>query len=77
MKAQAVAELAADKDRVGYTGLKKGFLSEHRNKSKGLKIKLQSPSVIRLILFLVLIAASLYAFYLYDSELFKAFWKIK
>jgi hypothetical protein len=78
MKAKAKAELAAEKNRAeatGYTGnLQRGFLAENRANSKLYRRKLEQRSALR---FLIILIVLLGIFYLWQPELFLAFWRIK
>jgi hypothetical protein len=75
MKARARAELEAEKNEAGNAGgLQMGFLTENRNNSKLYRRKLEQRSALR---FLLILIALLGIFYLWQPELFLAFWKFK
>jgi hypothetical protein len=75
MKAQAEAELAAERERasneVAYAGLQKGFLAERRANSKFHKVSLEKKSSLR---FLIILIALLGLLYLIMPEIFYDFW---
>ena len=71
MKAQAEAELAAEKKEGSYTGLQRGFLSESRANSKLKRKSLEKQSVLRYLIILTVILGLLY---LLMPDLFIAFW---
>ena len=71
MKAQAEAELAANKKRTGYTSLERGFLTERRANSKLSRKLPDKRSVLR---YLIILAAIMGFLYLLMPELFIAFW---
>ena len=76
MEARAKAELSAEKgettDYVG--GLQRGFLAESRTKSKLKYRMLERGSTLR---FIVILLALMGIFYLWQPEMFLAFWRIR
>jgi len=77
MKAQAKAELAAEKSGVQYVGLQRGFLSESRENSKLHRNVLKSASNARILRYLLILIFLMGIFYVLTPDVFKAFWKIK
>jgi len=74
MKARAEAEIAAEKNNSGNTGLERGFLINSRANSKFHRKSLERGSVLR---FIIILIALLGITYYLVPELFIAFWKIK
>ena len=74
MKARAEAGLAAEKEGKSYTGLQKGFLTEQRANSKLRRTLLEKSSTLRFFIILLVLLGILY---LWQPEMFMAFWKIK
>ena len=72
MKAQAEAELAAEKKGTRYTGLQRGFLAERRANSKLRHTALEKASTFRFVIILLVLLGALYWFM---PELFTTFWK--
>jgi hypothetical protein len=71
MKAQAEAELAAERNQAGYAGLQKGFLGERCANSKMHKVPLEKKSALR---FLIILIALLGFLYWFMPEIFYDFW---
>jgi len=71
IKAQAEAELAAEKKKASNSGLQRGFLAERRTNSKLRHSKFEKKSALR---FLIILLAILGIFYMISPELFMAFW---
>jgi len=75
MKTRAKAELEAEKKESGYVGgLQRGFLTERRVNSKRGHLAFEKKSTLR---FLIILLALLGIFYLWQPEIFMAFWRIK
>jgi len=74
MKANADAEIAAEKDRAGYVGLKRGFLNERRANSKLRHSSFEKKSALR---FFIILLVLLGLVYLVSPEIFTVFWKSK
>ena len=74
MKAQAEAELAAEKNGTRHTGLQRGFLAERRTNSKLRHTALEKGSTLRFFIILLVLLGALYWFM---PELFTTFWRGK
>lgn len=75
MKARAKSEQNPEKKETGYNGrLQRGFLSESRAHSKFRHGKFEKSSTLR---FLIILLVILGIFYLWQPEIFLAFWKIR
>ena len=74
MKAQAEAELAAEKEATAYTGLQRGFLTERRASSKLHRMEHKKASTLR---FFIILLALLGVLYWFMPEIFTTFWKGK
>jgi hypothetical protein len=74
MKAQAEAELVAEKNRAVVSTLEKGFLTEHRTNSKLRRAALGKSSWLRV---LVILLGLLGVWRILLPELFKVFWRLK
>ena len=77
MKAQAEAELTAEKNRGVGAGLEKGFLTEKRANSKLRHAPIEKASLLRLLRLFIILLVILGIFYFTSPEIFKAFWRIK
>ena len=77
IKAQAEAELAAEKEKSHHTGLQKGFLTESRANSKFNRADIRKESSGRLMRYVIIVIAILGIFYLIAPDVFMAFWKFK
>ena len=77
MKAQAKADIAAEKSGIQYVGLQRGFLSENRENSKIKRNALKGASNARVLRYLLILIVLMGLFYVLSPEVFKAFWKIK
>jgi hypothetical protein len=74
MKAQAEAELVADKNRVVGSGLEKGFLAGKRDSFKSRRASFEKASFLRFFIILLVIIG---VFYFISPEIFMAFWRFK
>ena len=77
MKAQAEAELVAEKNRAVGSGLEKGFLTEKYANSKLSRVPLEKASLLRFLRLFIILLVILGVFYFISPDIFKAFWRIK